>query len=90
MMSAYLAAALADGHPALFAAPLRDIAKACGVSDIACNAGVAREARYQALSENGDLRLSPLFGVLKALGLKVKLEPEGAGFTSELKHTKGK
>lgn len=78
MVSAYLAAALADGGPALFAAALRDIAKARGMSDNARNAGVTREARYQALSENGDPRLSSPFGMITALGLKVKLEPEGA------------
>ena len=40
------------------------------MSDIARNAGVAREARYQALSETSDPRLSSLFGVIKALGLR--------------------
>lgn len=72
-MSSYLDAALADGDPALFAAALGVIAKARGMSDIPRKAGVTREA----LSDNGDPRLSTLFGVLKALGLKVKLEPEG-------------
>ncbi len=78
MVSAYLDAALADGDPALFVAALGDIAKARGMSDIARKAGVTREALYKALSDNGDPRLSTLFGVIKALGLKVKLEPEGA------------
>lgn len=77
-VSAYLDAALADGDPALFAAALGDIAKARGMSDIARKAGVTREALYKALSDTGDPRLSTLFGVLKALGLKVKLESEGA------------
>lgn len=78
MVSAYLDAALADGDPALFAAALGDIAKARGMSDIARTAGVTREALYKALSEKGDPRMSTLFGVIKALGLKVKLVPEGA------------
>lgn len=73
MVSAYLDAALNDGDPALFAAALGDIAKARGMSDIAQKAGVTREALYKALSDNGDPRLSTLFGVIK-----VKLESEGA------------
>ena len=76
MISAYLDAALAEGDTALFAAALGDIAKARGMSDIARNAGVTREALYKALSEKGDPRLSTLFGVIKALGLKVRVEPE--------------
>ena len=73
MVSAYLDAALNDGDPALFAVALGDIAKARGMSDIAQKAGVTREALYKALSDNGDPRLSTLFGVIK-----VKLESEGA------------
>lgn len=76
-VSAYLDAALANGDPALFAAALGDIAKARGMSDIARKAGVTREALYKALSEKGDPRMSTLFGVIKALGLKVRVEPEG-------------
>ncbi|MEM5493989.1 addiction module antidote protein [Hoeflea sp. AS16] len=78
MVSAYLDAALADGDPALFAATLGDIAKARGMSDIARNAGVTREALDKALSGKGDPRMPTLFGVIKALGLKLKVEPEGA------------
>lgn len=47
------------------------------MSGIARDAGVTREALYKALSENGHPRLSTLFGVIKALGLKVKLVPAG-------------
>lgn len=77
MVAAYLDAALAEGDPALFAAALGDVAKARGMSEIARGAGVTREALYKALSETGDPRMSTLFGVIKALGLKVKLEPAG-------------
>ena len=78
MVSAYLDAALSDGDPALFAAALGDIAKARGMSDIARASGVTREALYKALSEKGDPRMSTFFGVIKALGLKLRLEPEEA------------
>jgi probable addiction module antidote protein len=38
------------------------------------DAGVAREALYRALSEEGDPRLSTLLGVIKALGLKLSFQ----------------
>ena len=52
--------------------------KARGMSDMTRNIEVTQEALYKALSEKGDPRMSTLFGVIKALGLKVKLVPEGA------------
>jgi len=76
-VSAYLDAALLMGDPALFATALGGTAKARGMSDIARDAGVTREALCKPLSEKGDSRLSTLFGVNKALGFKLKLEPEG-------------
>lgn len=66
MVSAYL-----DAAPAL-----GDIAKARGMSAIARAAGVPRETLYKALRETGDPRLSTLFGVIKALGVKMRIEPE--------------
>jgi probable addiction module antidote protein len=35
------------------------------------DAGLSREALYRALSEDGDPRLSTLFGVMKALGVRL-------------------
>ena len=71
-ITAYLEAAFEDGDPALIAAALGDIARAKGMTQLAAEAGVTREALYKALSPAGDPRLSTLLGVLKALGIKLK------------------
>jgi len=67
----YLEAAFEDGDPALIAAALGDVARAMGMTQLACKAGVTREALYKALSPTGDPRLSTFLGVMKALGIKL-------------------
>lgn len=69
---AYLEAAFEDGDPAWVAAALGDVARAKGMSALARQAGVTREALYKALSPSGDPRLSTLLGVMKALGIKLR------------------
>ena len=70
-IAAYLEAAFEDGDPSLIAAALGDIARALGMTQMATQAGVTREALYKALSPTGDPRLSTFLGVMKALGLKL-------------------
>jgi probable addiction module antidote protein len=72
---AYLEAALEEGDPSLITAALGDIARAKGMSQVAKDAGVTREALYKALSPEGDPRLSTLLGVTKALGIKLTADP---------------
>lgn len=71
-IAAYLEAAFEDGDPALIAAALGDVARAQGMTQLASQAGVTREALYKALSPTGDPRLSTFFGVMKALGIKIR------------------
>jgi probable addiction module antidote protein len=75
-IAAYLEAAFEDGDPALIATALGDIARAKGMTQLASQAGVTREALYKALSPTGDPRLSTFLGVMKALG--IKLTPHAA------------
>jgi probable addiction module antidote protein len=75
-IAAYLKAAIDDGDPALIATALGDIARAMGMTQLASQAGVTREALYKALSPSGDPRLSTFLGVMKALG--IKLTPHAA------------
>lgn len=70
-IAAYLEAAFEDGDPSLIAAALGDIARSIGMTQLALQAGVTREALYKALSPNGAPRLSTFLGVMKALGLKL-------------------
>ena len=68
--AAYLEAALEDGEPHVVAMALGNIARAKGMTSIAKEAGITREALYKSLSEKGDPKLSTLLGVMKALGLR--------------------
>lgn len=70
-IAAYIAAAMEEGDLALIAVALGDVARAKGMTQIAREAGVTREALYKALSEDGDPKLSTLLGVAKALGVRL-------------------
>jgi len=71
--------ALASGDAGYVAQTLGVIARARGMSEVAREAGVTREALYKALSGNGDPRLTTLLGVARALGvtLTARIEPVG-------------
>jgi probable addiction module antidote protein len=66
--------ALASGDAAYVAQALGVIARARGMTEVAREAGVTREALYKSLSEEGDPRLTTLLGVLRALGLTLKAQ----------------
>lgn len=61
--------ALSNGNAAYVALALGVIARARGMTKVAREAGVTREALYKALSEDGDPRLTTLLGVARALGV---------------------
>jgi len=61
--------ALASGDASYVSQALGVIARARGMTGVAREAGVTREALYKALSENGDPRLTTLLGVARALGV---------------------
>lgn len=70
-----LADAFERGDPIHLARTLGIVARARGMTRIAREAGVTREALYKALSENGDPKLSTLLGVMKALGVQLTAKP---------------
>ena len=75
---AYFVASFEDGDPALIAAVIGDIARARGMTQIARDAGLSREAMYKAFQSGGNPTLATLTGVMKALGLKLTVQPLGA------------
>lgn len=81
---AYVEAAFEDGDPAVITHTLGNIARARGMTSIAKEAGVTREALYKALTENGDPKLTTLLGVLKALGIQLSAKPANGD------HSKGR
>ena len=72
---AYIEAAFEDGDPAAITHALGNVARARGMTGIAREAGITREALYRALSETGDPKLSTLLGVMRALGVQLAAKP---------------
>ena len=75
-MAAYLEASIeeADGDAAFVARALGDIARAKGMSQVACDAGLSRESLYKALSGERNPSLDTVLRVVGALGLKLRAE----------------
>jgi len=82
---AYVEAAFEDGDPSVIAHALGNVARARGMTGVAKEAGVTREALYKALTENGDPKLSTLLGVLRALGLSLSAKPSADAEAGKLR-----
>lgn len=70
-----LADALASGDAAYVAQALGVVARARGMTKVAREAGITREALYKSLSKDGDPRLTTLLGVVRALGVTLTAHP---------------
>ena len=75
-MAAYLDACLeeAEDDPAFITKALGVIARARGMSQLARDTGMTRQALYKALSEDGNPEFSTVLKVVHALGLKLGAE----------------
>jgi probable addiction module antidote protein len=71
----YLSLVLEEGDPALLAATLGDIARARGMTQMAQDAGMGREALYKALRPGASPRFETIARVCKALGVKLVAQP---------------
>jgi probable addiction module antidote protein len=78
----YLDAVLEEDDPALIAHAIGVVARARGMAEIAEAIGVTREGLYASLSGNGNPSFATVYGVLKALGVRLHAEPVG----SDLEH----
>lgn len=77
-IGALLEAVFEDGDPVLIGAALGDIARAKGIPQN------AREALCQGLIADGEPKLSTLLALLKALDLKLTIEPATTGCAGPL------
>jgi probable addiction module antidote protein len=77
-ISNYLTVVIEDGDNALLAAALGDIARARGMTQIAKETGLAREALYRALRPNAQPRFDTINRVCHALGVKLIAQPIAA------------
>ncbi len=74
--AAYLNAILKDGDEKELLLALRSVAEAFGgVSKIARKTGLNGTSLYKALSPKGNPRLESLAGVLRAMGMRLSIEP---------------
>ena len=67
----YLEAAFEDGDPALIRHAFNAVARARGMTALARDSGISREALYKAFGENGNPTLDTLIKVTKALGVRL-------------------
>jgi probable addiction module antidote protein len=74
-IAAYLEAAAAEEDSRVLAAALGDVARARGMAQIARKTGMTREALYRSLSSEGNPELATLSKVLRALGMRLAIQP---------------
>jgi probable addiction module antidote protein len=71
----FLEAAFEEGDPSLIAAALGDVARARGMTQMAKDTGISREALYRALSKEGQPEFKTILKVMKAFGLRLAPVP---------------
>lgn len=67
----YLEAAFEDGDPSVIRHAFNAVARARGMTGLAKDSGLSREALYKAFGENGNPTLDTLLKVTKALGVRL-------------------
>ncbi len=70
-IAAYLNEAFESGDLKHIGRALGDVARARGMTEVAKQSGVKREALYRALSEDGHPKLETVLSVCKALGVQL-------------------
>lgn len=68
-IAAFLDDAMESGDQRVIVEALNTVARARGMTQIAKDAGIGRQALYKALGENGNPTLATLLGVFKSLGV---------------------
>jgi probable addiction module antidote protein len=74
-IAAYLEAAVEEGDARLLVVAIGNVARAKGMTLIAKEAGVSREALYRALSPYGNPEFATVAKVLQAMGYKLHVKP---------------
>ena len=74
-IAAYLTLVLEEGDPGGLAHALGVIARARGMTQIAAEAGMGREALYKALRADASPRFETILKVMHALGLRLSVQP---------------
>ncbi len=72
-IAAYLSDVMENGDQKHIVHALNTVARARGMTQIAQDAGIGRQALYKSLGESGNPTLSTLLGVFKSLGLNLSV-----------------
>jgi len=75
MIAAYLDAVLEDNDMELLVAALGHVARARGMTQVAEDSGISREALYRALKKDKKPRFETVSKVCTALGLRLTVQP---------------
>ena len=78
-VAAYLTTVLEENDSALLAAAIGDIARARGMSQVAKDSGIAREALYKALRPGSKPRFETISRVCAALSVRLVAQPMHLG-----------
>jgi len=68
----YLSTALEEGEPADVINVIGAIARSKGMTQLAKQIGVSREALYNSLSEKGNPSFSTVFNILRSMGITLQ------------------
>ena len=74
-MAAYLTTVLEENDPSLLAAALGDMVRSRGMTQVARDSGITREALYKALRPGSDPRFDTISRVCAALGVRLVAQP---------------
>ena len=74
-VAAYLTTILEENDSALLAAALGDIARSRGMTQVANDSGITREALYKALRPGSEPRFDTINRVCTALGVRLVAQP---------------
>jgi probable addiction module antidote protein len=77
-VAAYIELAMQEGDPIAIATALGNVARARGMTKLAKDTGLTREALYRALAPEGNPTLASFAAVLDAMGLRMRVEPKAA------------
>ena len=77
-VAAYLTTVLEENDAALLAAALGDIARSRGMTQVAKDSGITREALYKALRPGSEPRFDTVSRVCAALGVRLVAQPTHA------------
>jgi probable addiction module antidote protein len=77
-VAAYLELAMEEGDSKAIATALGNVGRARGMTKLAKDTGLTREALYRALAPEGNPTLATVAAVLDAMGLRMRVERKAA------------